>query len=306
MTKQAITQSEKRFQESLGVNFNHSPLEKADFIFLKSSTDIGVERNLGRNGARFAPQSFLSHFKKLTRDDFYAEKSWIEQEVANEDIEKKDFDLAQETEANNIHQTLALAKEKAQIIHLGGGHDHIYPLLKALSKDHKQIVVLNIDAHTDTRVDQLSNSGTPFRQFEEEFSGEFHLFQYGIQEFANSISTLSPLKKGNTYTLLLKDINNSTKQSEFLTQLKKVVNSETAFILSLDVDALDGSLAPGVSAVNGIGLNADQLNSIFEITRELKTKKYLIGIYEMNPVYDSLSMKTIRFMTNWLYESLRK
>lgn len=306
MTKQAITQSEKRFQESLGANFNHSPLDKADFIFLKSATDVGVERNLGRNGARFAPQSFISHFKKLTQDDFYSKKSFCEIDVSNENIERTDFDYSQELEAKNIHHCLKQAKKDVQIIHLGGGHDHIYPLLKAISIDHKNIIVLNIDAHTDTRIDSLNNSGTPFRQFAENFDGEFHLFQYGIQEFANSESTLSPLKKGTTSTLLLKDINNPTKQDEFLNQLKTAVNSQSVFVLSIDVDALDGSLAPGVSAVNGIGLNAEQLHSIFELSNELNPMCRLIGIYEMNPVYDSLSMKTIRFMSNWLFESLRK
>jgi formiminoglutamase len=51
------------------------------------------------------------------------------------------------------------------IIHLGGGHDHVYPLLKAIETKYKKIIILNIDPHCDTRESEHNHSGTPFRQF---------------------------------------------------------------------------------------------------------------------------------------------
>ena len=56
-----------------------------------------------------------------------------------------------------------------KIFHLGGGHDHIYPLLMSLEKtqNYKHLKVLNLDAHLDTRTDEFAHSGTPFRQFAE-------------------------------------------------------------------------------------------------------------------------------------------
>ncbi|MFP5387174.1 MAG: hypothetical protein ACLGHN_13935, partial [Bacteriovoracia bacterium] len=66
MTKPSNSQSLKRFQESLGHLFS-SDTGKKKCLILKSSSDIGVIRNGGRNGARFAPQSFLSTFKKFSQ-----------------------------------------------------------------------------------------------------------------------------------------------------------------------------------------------------------------------------------------------
>jgi len=306
MTKQLITQSEKRFLESLGSNFSHSTLENADYIFIKSSSDIGVERNLGRNGSRFAPKSFVNHFRKLNSNTYFNEQSFYEIEVADEKIEKADFDLAQKEESQKILRILNSAKTNSTMIHLGGGHDHIYPLLSAIGQKSSSIVVLNIDAHTDTRIDSLSNSGTPFRQFADEYEGDFSLFQIGIQEFANSQTTLSPLKKGKKDILYLNEMQDKSRYENFFFQLKNVMKPDTHFIFSIDVDALDGSLAPGVSAVNGTGLNLKELQQIYSDCLHFVKEKMYFGIYEINPVYDSLSIKTVRSITNWLFEALQK
>lgn len=301
MTKTPNTQSEKRSQESLASRFEVGDGKKV--LFIKSSSDTGVIRNGGRNGARLAPKSLLSYFRKLSLGGAASQYSFSEVEVSSVDEEVENFSNAQESEAKKIGYALRSYPE-ARIIHIGGGHDHIYPLLKSYS-DAKRIIVLNLDAHADTRTDEESHSGTPFRQFDRDFNGDFHLFQLGLHVFANSESTLSKLPKGDMQILWRKDLGDQPKWETFFGEIRKLVDDQTVVIFSLDADAIAGELVPGVSAVNGLGLKTNELFQAWQMYKALPLKhEPIMGIYELNPVYDTLSGMSMRFMSNFLYVSL--
>lgn len=303
MTKPHMTQSQKRFVESVGALFdsNHTPISgKKPFLFLKSSSDEGVIRNGGRNGARLAPQSLLSQFKKLNQNDKSQNYHFYEVEVSSSVEEKAHFHEAQLQESARIKACLKNAPN-AQVCHVGGGHDHIYPLLRAYSHFEK-IIVLNIDAHADTRTDEEFHSGTPFRQFSNEHKN-FHLFQIGLHSFANSLSTLSPLSQPMP-TLWKKDVSNPALYEAFFQNLKAEITPQTLVIFSLDADALVGSEVPGVSAVNANGLTQFELKKIWNSYQSLVSHESIMGIYELNPVYDTLSMISMRTVAGFIYETL--
>lgn len=306
MTKPAISQSQKRFQESLGQLFSsESQALTENIVFLTSSTDLGVIRNGGRNGARYAPKSFLATFKKLTQSEFLPPIQFTQIEVSNEEEEQIDFESAQRAETQKIISSLK-ESPKARIYHIGGGHDHIYPLLSAFAKNWKKIIVLNIDAHADTRTDENKNSGTPFRQFSEEFDGEFILYQIGLHSYANGRSTLSSLKNGQMHILWRKDISQE-KLSKLFSQIKQEVTPETLVVFSLDADALSGTMVPGVSAVNHDGLSLDELRGLWREYDKLNfSHRTVMGIYELNPLYDSLSSLSMRTMAGFVFETLLK
>lgn len=303
MTKPSISQSQKRFQESVGALFSKSASGSApQCLFLKSSTDIGVIRNGGRNGARFAPQSFLSTFKKFSQNKTLSELAFYDFEVASSEEEVSDFHSAQKKEAERISAILK-GHPSSRICHLGGGHDHIYPLLTAMAGSYEKVVVINIDAHADTRTDDEFHSGTPFRQFANEFSGEFHLYQIGLHPFANSFSTLSPLKKGEGKTLWKNEMNRESL-THFFDQIKKTITPSTLVVFSLDADALVGSEVPGVSAVNPGGLTRTELLEVWEFYRKLPLGHLpVMGIYELNPLYDTLSSFSMRTIASFVFES---
>jgi formiminoglutamase len=300
MSNPVNSQSQKRRSESLVPLFEEK--SDADLLILKSSSDIGVIRNGGRNGARYAPQSLLATFKKLTQSTAF-ELSMLEKEVSSPEEESADFANAQLAEADRIRKIHQDFPQSA-LIHIGGGHDHIYPLLKSFEAE-KKIVVLNIDAHADTRTDEEHHSGTPFRQFAREFQGEFHLFQIGLHPFANSFSTLSELEKGETQILWREEMRESGKIEKFFQEIKKV-SENSLVIFSLDADALAGENVPGVSAVNGSGLTPDELLALWKRYLSLTPKKMVLGIYELNPVYDSLSSLSMRTISAFLYQALSK
>lgn len=298
MSKQPNSQSQKRFSESMASLFGDQAHPSC--IFIKSSSDVGVMRNGGRNGARFAPQSFMSFFKRLSLSENLLTQTMKEQEVANQALELEDFHGAQETEALAI-QKLIKASHDSTLVHIGGGHDHIYPLLLALSAP--KTIVINIDAHADTRTDEESHSGNPFRKFSEK-AQDFHLFQIGLHPFANSQSTLSPLKKGQMSSLWRKDLNRLSLEKMFI-EIQKEITPDTKVVLSIDADALSGSIIPGVSAVNGAGLEMSELNLIWENYKALNfSHKPIVGIYELNPLYDTLSGMSMRTMAGFIFQIL--
>lgn len=304
MTKPTISQSQKRFQESLGQLFSSGPEAlSGNIVFLTSSSDLGVIRNGGRNGARFAPKSFLATFKKLTQSERLPPTQFTQVEVSCEKEEEINFEAAQKTETQKIITVLDHCPE-SPIYHIGGGHDHIYPLLSAFAKNWKKIIVLNIDAHADTRTDENKNSGTPFRQFSEEFDGEFILYQIGLHPFANSRSTLNPLKKGGMPILWRNEISQE-RLTKLFSEIQLKVTSETLVVFSLDADALSGTIVPGVSAVNHDGLTLEELRGIWREYKKLNfSHQPVMGVYELNPLYDSLSSLSMRTMAGFVFETL--
>lgn len=303
MTKSTITQSQKRFDESIGKLFEHSDSILQKCLFLTSSTDTGVIRNGGRNGARFAPQAFLSTFKKFSLVERLKKYQFTALETSNSEEEEIDFHLAQINESKRIESALR-SHPNSTIIHIGGGHDHIYPLLKSLTNFYKKIVVINIDAHADTRTDSDFHSGTPFRQFGVEFPDRLKLFQIGLNPFANSISTLTPIL-GTTVRIFWANQLRTEDFKIFFSEIEAEIDSSTCVLLSLDSDALNGSIVPGVSAVNPSGLNLIQLMDVLKMYQKLNINHQpILGIYELNPLYDSLAGISMRTIGNFVFEFL--
>lgn len=303
MTKSTITQSQKRFDESVGKLFEHSGSNLQTCLFLTSSSDTGVIRNGGRNGARFAPQAFLSTFKKFSQVEKLKKYQFTTIETSNSFEEQNDFHVAQGNESKRIESAIR-SLPNSTIIHLGGGHDHIYPLMKSLANFYKKFVVINIDAHADTRTDSDFHSGTPFRQFGVEFPERLKLFQIGLNSFANSFSTMTPIT-GTKMRILWANQCHTEDLKKFFSEIESEIDSSTCVLLSLDADAINGSAVPGVSAVNPSGLNLNQLMDILKKYQQLKLNHPpILGIYELNPLYDSLAGISMRTVGHFVFEFL--
>ena len=273
-------------------------VEKAAQVqFLLAASDWGVSRNGGRPGARFAPQAILHCLEKMARHPH--SPSWQADSVWERHWEKLDFATAQSRSQAEIAKRPKSSKARHHI-HLGGGHDHIYPLLKALEHSGaKKLVVFNIDAHCDTRPESLPHSGTPFRQFDRECTIPFELIQLGIHPYANTPETLAPLGRGK---MTIYQCHELPQDLEKLLTRHLCQDRETHYLISLDCDALDAAVMEGVSAVNHQGMSLGQVQSIFDFAREhLNPVSY--GIYEYNPVYDNLSQKGARALAALLYRN---
>lgn len=278
--------------------FQKTDLKNADTLILKYSNDEGVIKNTGRRGSEFSPEAILNVFKKLT---YHSSKSWAEHEVAA-NFTYQNFNELQKIIENNLSQLFKSELRAENFIHLGGGHDHVYPILSLLKNQNKKIIIINIDAHCDTRTDLNFHSGTPFRQFSNEYSN-FTLIQLGIHEFANSISTRSPLLNGTEKIETYNNLKNKTKNfNDIQNFLNKEIpfENDAIYFLSLDADAIDSSIMEGVSAVNHSGLPLHFIEEIFIYAKNILKCQHF-GIYEYNPVYDNLSQKGARALSNLMY-----
>jgi formiminoglutamase len=280
---------------------NKTQINKADILFLKFSSDIGTIRNSGRRGSLFAPEAILAIVKKLACHNLF---KWSDAEFADASLEKQDFPQSQKKLADDILLALKNHSRVQKFIYLGGGHDYVYPIAKAINQTTQKLVIINLDAHLDTRTDSAPNSGTPFRQIATDFKGELEIIQLGIHDFANSISTMSNLPNAKETVATYEDVRFGTKDFTKTEQfLKRIIpfQKDTTYLFSLDADVLDSGIMEGVSAVNHRGLPYDFVEDVLLYSID-KLKCQHFGIFEYNPVYDNLSQKGARTLAALIYQ----
>ena len=280
---------------------NRTKPSEADILFFKSSSDTGTIRNQGRRGSSYGPEAILNVVKKLA---LHNDKTWSDIEIAKPEDEEESFSHAQDEYAITLATALESYTRAQKFIYLGGGHDHVYPLLKALNSKALKIKVINIDAHLDTRTDELVNSGTPFRQFAKEFEGQFEIIQLGIHDFANTKTTMSDLGRAKEVVATYEDLNHLTQNFTHNRKLfERMIpyDHEALYLFSLDADALEAGIMEGVSAVNHRGLPYHFIDELLTYSLDVLKAKHF-GLYEYNPVYDNLSQKGARTLAGLIYK----
>lgn len=280
--------------------------EDANCHWIASSSDWGVVRNGGRRGTAHGPEAIkATYFKFSKHNDLWKYFAW---EVASQEDEKLNFPCAQERESLRIQQIFQRFPYRPTI-HLGGGHDHAYPLLAAFLRANptKNVHVINIDAHLDTRQDEQAHSGTPFRQLLEEFPQRLRISQVGIHTFSNAPSNYQTSEPMEVYTLEEIEsycpgmIPRMVYQWAETNLLRR--DSEVQF-LSLDCDGLHSNIMEAVSAVNPQGLSIEAVQTLFQFYRDYNNpSEWMIGLYEMNPLYDNLSQKGARAVSSLIYNT---
>jgi formiminoglutamase len=253
--------------------------EPLSSLIIKCSDDSGVQRNGGKLGSRFAPQAIISELSKFELHDNRDNISITE--VSSPGNYKKDFSSAQKIQSSKIKQIIS--KIPPRVVQIGGGHDHIYPLLKAIDGSKEDLLILNIDAHLDTRTDALPHSGTPFRQFSIEAKSTFNLVQLGVRKETNHKTNYIKLNKG---MMRFHAFNNEKDYSSILDLISSLISQNTKVVLSLDCDGIDGSDFGAVSATNPHGTPFYLINNL---VNKLKHRIDYFGLYELNPLFDNIT-----------------
>lgn len=250
----------------------------SNIVILGSPQDEGVIRNKGREGAKEAPDKIREAFYKL---------------AVNEKINSlKIFDIGNikiEGSLEEIHEkqeevVYQLLKGNNKIIIIGGGNDISYPDCKALSRFDNNILVFNIDSHFDIRADKPGNSGTSYRMLlEEKLIRPKNFYGIGIKEFASSSIHKNYLESKGSNTFYLDEV----KKKGIKKLLKEILlkKKNKGLFWGFDMDVVNSSDAPGVSAPNPIGLSAEDVILIAEAAGKEKRTK-IFEISEVNPKYD--------------------
>lgn len=260
------------------IQLNSDAPEQGSIGLIGFACDEGVRRNEGRIGAKYAPIALRKQLSSLPWRDQTKSKSIID--FGDVICDDHDLELAQEELGNKVANILINGKA----IILGGGHETLYGqylgVRKAVGPD-ASIGLLNIDAHFDMRsYDIGTSSGTMFKQILDEDPNASY-FVCGIQQYGNTTALFNTADQYNVQYFLDEQLDST----EFTQGLKNFMDAHDVLLVTLCMDVLSASEAPGVSAPSPFGLPALKVRDILrKMVSHQKTVSY--SICEVNPSLD--------------------
>ena len=253
--------------------------------------DLGVRLNGGRPGACEGPNAFRSALAGYG-------VSWDGRRGV--DLDGIVFDAGDVIPAPGdgeaaLLETHARVEAAAQQLHsaglvvacIGGGHDLTLPAVSALA-EHAGLAVggINFDAHTDVR-DKVG-SGMPFRRLIEKGSLSPTAFvELGLGRFANAGGDLEWLIAQGATTRRADDLLDlqAFEQRALPAAMELALRTESAAFVSIDLDGIDASQAPGVSAMNPSGLSVRHAAALAEAAGR-ERRVWHFDIMELCPPHD--------------------
>jgi len=275
-------------------------LSDGSFAILGWADDRGIGLNHGRKGAAEGPDAIRSAFYRLTLG------SNCEIENTSENISEETNKKTRIIDLGNLepHDEIRTCHEKAaqmvtQVVKtgsiplcLGGGNDYAYADVLGLSRaldPKRRVGVINIDAHFDVRdLEDGLSSGTPYYRL---LDGDSPVIQgkdfveFGIQPQRNSSHHYHYVMEKGASVISLQEIKEKGVEKSFLHCLQGLQKKCDAIVVSLDIDSVQQSDAPGCSAPSPNGLTANDIEIIAHLSgKQEKTK--LFSIYEVSPPFD--------------------
>ncbi|HUR26466.1 MAG TPA: formimidoylglutamase [Candidatus Thermoplasmatota archaeon] len=159
---------------------------------------------------------------------------------------------------------------KQSLVVLGGDNSLSYATFRALHEAHGGawgVVVL--DAHYDLRpYEGQPTSGTPYRRILTEVGGKPvkgpNLVEVGIRPYANSPALASFAKQHGVRVIPMGEVRSRGMDEVAEEALENAGDGVDHLFLSVDIDGLDQSIAPGCSAPGAGGLTFEEARLLVE------------------------------------------
>lgn len=285
------------------VDLNYVDNLENSVVILGFCSDEGVRRNLGRQGAKDAPDYLR---KVLANLPVHFNEAVKLLDAGNIVVNDNDLESAQEALQFAVSE---IREKNGYPLLIGGGHEITYGHFKGLQKNDRNISIINIDTHLDIRplVDGKGNSGTGFYQINEDLKNsgqQFHYLAIGIQEIANTKSLIQYADSQNVQIIY--------GNALFESNLENIINRIDVFAsqvddlyLTIDMDAFAAPYASGVSALAFDGIIPN--HTFYTLLNHIFTHPKLISldIAELNSVYD-LDGRTAKLAANFIFKYLQK
>ena len=247
----ATAPDDPRVGQLLGRTLRDGDMPQAVIVGFPS--DEGVRRNGGRPGAAEAPPAIREMLHRLTpgADDTGECTALLERTRDLGDLVVTG-DLRRDQELLGVAVTPYLA-EGTFVVVLGGGHETAYGHFLGYPAAGHEVTIVNWDAHLDVRDLKAGrgHSGSPFRQALEHPSGACGRYIVaGVQPQAAARGHLDYVR-GRGGRVIWADALDAAQVDETYDELRGLA------MISFDLDAVDQSHAPGVSAPATGGLSAD-------------------------------------------------
>jgi agmatinase len=257
---------------------------KADVAVVGVPFDSAVSY---RPGARFGPAHVRASSKLLRTFNPVQdiEPFAVQQVVDAGDIACNPFDIGEAIRQID-EGAREIAGTGAKLVTIGGDHTIALPLLRVMHEMHGPIAVVHFDAHLDTWDTYFGapyTHGTPFRRASEEGlidkTGSMHV---GIRGPLYSRQDLSDDQMLGFQVLGCHDMDDLGWRG-VVERIRARVGDRPAYV-SLDIDVLDPSFAPGTGTPEAGGLTSRELLNILRSFADLN----LVGadIVEVAPAYD--------------------
>lgn len=286
------------------LTFEEKDYFNSTHVLIGCPQHIGVQRNNGRIGAAEAPNQIREQLYRLqvpeqTEIRLFDAGNIITDIFDTEDELLNEFDDALE----KIHYSLThcvskFLRDGKTVIVLGGGNDISYADVKAVSETSGPVTAINLDAHLDMRKAERMTSGTPYRRLiEDKYLSPDRLYEFGIRRESNSDYYLKDARKMGVHVLTLSELWGKGVVPEFRNILSQI--GTPSLFLGLDIDSIQTSDAPGVSATSPVGLSGREVLQCLRLARAHKGMK-VFEITELNPRYDR-DNQTVKLAAQLIY-----
>jgi agmatinase len=266
-------------------------VERCDVAVLGVPFDGGVTF---RPGARFGPHA-VRHASRLLRE--YHPGQDVEpfrvQQVADAgDVPCNPFDIAEAIRAVEEGAEALLASAE-RLLAIGGDHTIALPLLRVMMRKHGPVALLHFDAHLDTWDTYFGapyTHGTPFRRaWEEGLLDEGRAMHVGIRGPIYARADLADDARFGFAIVSAMDLETSSVP-DVVGRIQGRLGDAPVYV-SIDIDVLDPSHAPGTGTPEAGGLTSRELLGILRGLAGLN----LVGadIVEVSPPYDHADMTAI-------------
>jgi agmatinase len=259
-------------------------VESADIAVIGAPFDSGVSY---RPGARFGPRHIRASSQLLRpfHPPLDVSPFNVLQVADGGDLTINPFNL-EEAIAAVERGADELGERAGRLVTLGGDHTIALPLLRSLHRKHGPVTVLHFDAHLDTWDTYFGapyTHGTPFRRASEEglLDPESCLHVgirgplYGAQDLDADSNLGFEIIRSDDY---------ATEGLPAVVEQMLARVGERPLYVSIDIDVLDPSAAPGTGTPEAGGLTSRELL----LTLRALTAANVVGadIVEVSPPYD--------------------
>lgn len=284
-----------------GLSFLDAPMgnRDADFVVAGAPMDWATSN---RAGTREGPNAIRA-VSRLLFDGGHPELNADPKALNLSDIGNFDVRIGDIAQSHRMIE--AQASGLKHLCTLGGDHSIALPLLRAASKIHGPLGLVQFDAHTDTWEENFGQElahGTPFfHAIEEGLIDPKRITQIGIR--APMEADLLQAARDTGMTILSAEDVHLMGPAEVAKTILKVVGDMPTY-LTFDVDALDPAFAPGTGTPEMGGLHSWQVRAVMR--RLLPVNFIGMDVVEVSPPFDHAEITSLVAATVvWDYLSLQ-
>lgn len=257
----------------------------ADFAIIGVPNDMTTA---WRSGARMGPRSIREQSSLYAFGSGYDHERDVVYDLSDVkivdcgDVSIINGDVEQSHE--NTEAVIRKVVEKGAVpIVLGGDHSITSPVAFALDH-HEKVNIVQIDAHLDWLKDssgQRFTLSSPMRRMSE-MDHINQMAQLGIRGVGSSQKKDFEDARAYGSTILSP---RQMRKKGFEKALENMPDNEKYYV-TLDIDGLDASIAPGAGSPSPGGFTYDEVSDILQLVAK---KGEVIGfdLVEVNPLYDS-------------------